>query len=72
VVVRKSVLVVKLGYFEPELAEIAKTAILVLTDGSTNEKIEALPYVNVRRPVFPLDRDFVPDLKIVQNEEILS
>ncbi len=50
-------IVVKLGYLEPEIRAVAKRSIMVLTDGSTNEIFERLPFENIVRPIFPMDRD---------------
>lgn len=55
-------LVVKIGYLEPELYELARGWQLALTPGGVDQDIERLPYRNLSRPVFPLDRDFCPDL----------
>ena len=54
---RLKAIVVKLGYLEPEIRAIAKRSIMALTDGSTNEIFERLPFKNIVRPVFPMDRD---------------
>lgn len=51
------VIVVKLGYLEPEIRSIAKRSILVLTDGSTNEIFSRLEYKELPRPMFPLDEN---------------
>lgn len=51
------VIVVKLGYLEPEIRAIAKRSILVLTDGSTNEIFSRLSYTLLPRPIFPLDEN---------------
>ncbi len=51
------VIVLKLGYLEPEIRAIAGKSILVLTDGSTNEIFTRLPYKKLKRPIFPLDGD---------------
>ena len=53
----RKVIVVKLGYLEPELKAIANKAILALTDGSSNELFERLEYKNLPRPFYPLDID---------------
>jgi microcystin degradation protein MlrC len=50
--------VVKLGYLMPELRDAAPREILVLTPGYSDMQLERLPYQYVRRPIFPLDRDF--------------
>lgn len=55
----RKAIVVKLGYLEPEIRSIAKRSILVLSDGSTNEVFDRLPYRNLTRPIFPLDADAV-------------
>ena len=52
-----SVIVVKLGYLEPEIRAAAASSCLVLTRGSTDEVLERLDYRKVKRPVFPLDRE---------------
>ncbi len=49
--------VVKLGYLEPEIRAVARSSVMVLTDGSTNEIFSRLPYKNIIRPVYPLDPD---------------
>ena len=51
--------VVKLGYLFPELAQVAKRAILVFTPGSATERLEDMHMKHIRRPMFPLDDDFV-------------
>ncbi|GIG88416.1 M81 family metallopeptidase [Plantactinospora endophytica] len=56
--------VVKIGYLEPELFEAAGDWLLALTPGGVDQDIERLPYQNLLRPVFPLDRDFVADLTV--------
>jgi microcystin degradation protein MlrC len=55
--------VVKIGYLEPELRQMARHALLALTPGAVNQDIPALTYRRVQRPIFPLDQDFeAPDL----------
>lgn len=57
------VTVVKIGYLEPELRQMARHALLALTPGAVNQDIPALRYERVRRPIFPLDQEFDrPDL----------
>lgn len=53
------IVVVKLGYLFPELAEVAKRAILAFTPGSSTERLEDMHMKNIRRPMFPLDDDFM-------------
>ena len=58
----RKVIVVKLGYLEPEIRKIAKRSMMALTDGSSNEVFTRLPYKNLSRPCFPLDGDFEASL----------
>ena len=51
------IIVVKLGYLEPEIRAIAKRSILVLTDGSTNEIFSRLHYKHLPSPMYPMDKD---------------
>lgn len=52
-----ALVVVKIGYLEPDLKRMARTAYLALTPGAVNQDIVKLPYQRVTRPVFPLDPD---------------
>lgn len=52
------IVVVKLGYLYPKLAQIAQRAILALTPGASCEAIEKLEFQNIKRPVYPIDIDF--------------
>jgi microcystin degradation protein MlrC len=52
------VIVVKLGYLYPKLAEVARKAYLALTPGASCETIERIPYTRIRRPIYPIDTDF--------------
>jgi len=51
------IVVVKLGYLFAGLREIAPHAIMALTPGFAYQVLESLPYRNVNRPSYPLDRD---------------
>ncbi len=53
------IVVVKLGYLFPELAEKAERAILAFTPGSSTEHPEDMNMQNIRRPMFPLDDNFI-------------
>lgn len=50
--------VVKIGYLEPELAAMAQHHLLLLSPGAVPPVLSAIPYQHLRRPMFPLDRDF--------------
>ncbi|MFI6320186.1 M81 family metallopeptidase [Nonomuraea sp. NPDC050556] len=49
---------VKIGYLEPELYEAARDWMLALTPGGVDQDLPRLPYRHLKRPIFPLDRDF--------------
>ncbi|MDR6507653.1 M81 family metallopeptidase [Arthrobacter oryzae] len=64
------VVVVKIGYLEPELFDMAAEWRLALTPGGVDQDLRRLSYSRIRRPMFPFD-DFAkdPDLsaRIVPN-----
>lgn len=62
---KRKIIVVKLGYLEPEIRAIAKRSLMALTDGSSDELFQRLPYKNMERPIYPLDKDFEPNLNYI-------
>lgn len=50
------IIICKLGYLTPSHAGIAKKSIFALTSGHTQQDLESIPYENVTRPVYPLDK----------------
>ncbi|MGA8118051.1 MAG: M81 family metallopeptidase [Actinocatenispora sp.] len=55
--------VVKIGYLEPELYELAADWLLALTPGGVDQDLVRLGHHGVRRPLFPFDPDMPdPDL----------
>jgi microcystin degradation protein MlrC len=50
--------IVKIGYLEPELHACARLSLLALTPGAVNQDTARLAYRRIRRPMFPMDRDF--------------
>ncbi|MCE5257423.1 MAG: MlrC C-terminal domain-containing protein, partial [Spirochaetaceae bacterium] len=52
--------VVKLGYLYPELAKVARRAILAFTTGGSTERLQDMRMKHIRRPMFPLDDGFEP------------
>ena len=57
------IVVVKIGYLEPELYAMRADWLLALTPGGVDQNIEKLPYKRIERPMFPLDKDMkAPDL----------
>lgn len=53
------IVVVKLGYLFPELAAVAERAILAFTPGTSTERLEDMHLKRIRRPMFPLDDNFM-------------
>ena len=54
---QRRIIVVKLGYLFPELRDCAPRAIMALSPGFTDLRLEQLPYQRVPRPIFPLARE---------------
>jgi len=58
------IVVVKIGYLEPELYAMRADWLLAITPGGVDQNIERLPYHRIQRPMFPLDKNMkAPDLK---------
>ena len=55
---RADIVVVKIGYLEPELFNMAAGWMLGLTPGGVDQDLERLPYHRIERPMWPFDRDF--------------
>lgn len=55
---KASIIVMKLGYLEPEIRAISKRHIMALTTGASYEVLEKIKYKNIQRPIYPLDKDF--------------
>lgn len=53
------IVVVKLGYLFQALRDIAPRTIMALTPGFAYQLTENLPYRNIRRPMYPIDRDMI-------------
>jgi microcystin degradation protein MlrC len=53
------IVIVKLGYLYPDLAKIAPKAILALTPGASTEQLADMGHKNIRRPMYPLDDNFM-------------
>ncbi len=68
------IIVVKLGYLWDALRKISGRTIIALTPGASCEAIEEIEFHNVRRPVYPLDKNFswIPDNKKVEEKEARS
>ncbi len=58
-----AIVVVKIGYLEPELYAMRADWLLSLTPGGVDQDIEHLPYKRIERPMFPFDKNMAaPDL----------
>ncbi|MBC8531313.1 M81 family metallopeptidase [Gehongia tenuis] len=49
------IIVVKLGYLFPELAEHAEATIMCLTPGAGSQDVTQLPFTVIPRPAYPMD-----------------
>ena len=58
-------LVVKLGYLQPDLAALANPPLMAMTNGVVDPNVESLPIRNIPRPVYPWDDNFayVPEVR---------
>ncbi|CZT43352.1 uncharacterized protein RSE6_03378 [Rhynchosporium secalis] len=58
------IVIVKIGYLEPELYDMAGDWMLGLTPGGVDQDIERLGHHRIRRPMWPFDKtfDLAPDL----------
>lgn len=59
------IVIVKIGYLEPDLYDMADDWMLALTPGGVDQDLQRLGHSRIRRPMFPFERDFSeePDLK---------
>jgi microcystin degradation protein MlrC len=53
----QKIIVVKLGYLFPDLYDHAPRAIMALSPGATDLRLDRLPYHRMIRPIYPLDGD---------------
>ena len=57
------IVVVKIGYLEPELYNMRADWMMALTPGGVDQNLPELDYKRINRPMFPLDKDMPdPDL----------
>jgi microcystin degradation protein MlrC len=57
------IVVVKIGYLEPELYAMRADWIMALTPGGVDQDLERLVYKRIERPMFPFDKNMKdPDL----------
>ncbi|OQD87570.1 hypothetical protein PENANT_c005G04153 [Penicillium antarcticum] len=55
------IVIVKIGYLEPELFDMAADWILALTPGGVDQDLPRLGHHRIRRPMWPFDQDFSHD-----------
>lgn len=59
----KDIVIVKIGYLEPELFDMSADWMLALTPGGVDQDLLRLGHHRISRPMFPFDTDFTnPDL----------
>ncbi|OTB02532.1 hypothetical protein M426DRAFT_62097 [Hypoxylon sp. CI-4A] len=59
------IVIVKIGYLEPELYDMAQDWMLGLTPGGVDQDLERLGHKRIARPMWPFDRTFEePDLSV--------
>ena len=60
---KADIVIVKLGYLDPELYAMRADWMLALTPGGADQDIVGLPFKRIGRPMFPFDPDMTePDL----------
>jgi microcystin degradation protein MlrC len=72
---KTDIVVVKIGYLEPELYAMRADWIMALTPGGVDQDIEHLTYKRIQRPMFPFDKDMKdPDLsaRLVRSSDQLN
>lgn len=59
------IVIVKIGYLEPQLYDMAKGWMLGLTPGGVDQDLERLGHHRIRRPMWPFDKEFkkTPELQ---------
>lgn len=62
---KADIVIVKIGYLEPELFEMAKGWLLALTPGGVDQDLVRLGHHRIHRPMWPFDKTFSepPNLK---------
>jgi len=53
---KAAIVVVKIGYLEPELYNMRAAWLMALTPGGVDQDLTRLPYKRIGRPMFPLDK----------------
>ncbi|MFT4156156.1 M81 family metallopeptidase [Parafilimonas sp.] len=62
---KADIVVVKIGYLEPELYNMKADWLLALTPGGVDQDLARLPYKRIERPMCPVDKNIPnPDLSV--------
>ena len=62
---KADIVVVKIGYLQPELYDMRADWVMALTPGGVDQDLERLPYKGIQRPMYPVDKNMKdPDLKV--------
>lgn len=62
---KTDIVMVKIGYLEPELYAMRKGWMMALTPGGVDQYLERLPYKRIQRPMYPFDKEMSdPDLSV--------
>ncbi len=61
----QDIVVVKMGYLEPDLSAAAQGWVMALTPGAVDQDLPRLGHQNIRRPLYPFDElPFDPQLTV--------
>lgn len=65
------IIVVKMGYLEPDLSSAAAGWVMALTPGAVNQDLLRIPYQHRKKPLFPFEDDFEADLTVLSHSTCL-
>lgn len=57
------IIVVKMGYLEPDLSRAQKGWVMALTEGAVDQDLSSLPFKKLKRPLYPMEDNFNPNLQ---------
>ncbi len=61
-------IICKLGYLTPAHEKLARGSLLALSQGNSQQNLEDIDYKLVRRPIFPLDRNFTFKARVEEKQ----
>lgn len=59
------IIVVKMGYLEPDLSKASKGWVMALTPGAVNQDLVNMKFNHRIKPLFPFEKDFEPNLDVM-------